>query len=124
MNGVSLAHKVAILGTNPTPSATMLFAAEEPPFYPPLTNVSGLMRSYFMSKKHIHRGSDFRDFLNEQGIQDEVEARALKQALRLQRVSHLDKNKRAHLDHFMSKRQKDGAPARMVYQQRQQRMRG
>ena len=36
-----------------------------------------------MSKK-THRGSDFRDFLNEQGILGEVEARALKQALSLQ----------------------------------------
>ena len=36
-----------------------------------------------MSKKN-HRGSDFRDFLDEQGILDEVEARALKQALSLQ----------------------------------------
>src|ERR1039458_1002060 len=32
-----------------------------------------------MSKKN-HRGSDFRDFLNEQGILGEVEARALKKA--------------------------------------------
>jgi DNA-binding Xre family transcriptional regulator len=36
-----------------------------------------------MSKK-THRGSDFRDFLNEQGILGEVETRALKQALSLQ----------------------------------------
>jgi predicted XRE-type DNA-binding protein len=36
-----------------------------------------------MSKKN-HRGADFRDFLNERGILDEVEARALKQALSLQ----------------------------------------
>jgi DNA-binding Xre family transcriptional regulator len=36
-----------------------------------------------MSKK-THRGSDFRDFLNEQGILGEVEARALKQAMSLQ----------------------------------------
>ena len=36
-----------------------------------------------MSKK-IYRGGDFRDFLNEKGILDEVEARALKQALSLQ----------------------------------------
>jgi antitoxin HicB len=36
-----------------------------------------------MSKKN-HRGSDFRDFLNEQGVLGEVEARALKQALSLQ----------------------------------------
>jgi len=40
-----------------------------------------------MSKKK-HRGSDFRDFLNEQGILEEVEARALKQALSLQ-LDHL-----------------------------------
>ena len=36
-----------------------------------------------MSKKN-HRGSDLRDFLNERGILGEVEARALKQAMRLQ----------------------------------------
>jgi hypothetical protein len=36
-----------------------------------------------MSKKN-HRGGDFRDFLNEQGILGEVEGRALKQALSLQ----------------------------------------
>jgi predicted XRE-type DNA-binding protein len=40
-----------------------------------------------MSKKP-HRGSDFRDFLNEQGILGEVETRALKQALSLQ-LDHL-----------------------------------
>ena len=38
--------------------------------------------------KNKHRGSDFRDFLNEQGILEEVEARALKQALSLQ-LDHL-----------------------------------
>ena len=31
--------------------------------------------------KRRHRGSDFRDFLNEQGILGEVETRALKQAV-------------------------------------------
>ena len=36
-----------------------------------------------MSKKK-HRGSDFRDFLGEQGVLGEVEARALKQAVSLQ----------------------------------------
>ena len=40
-----------------------------------------------MSKK-THRGSDFRNFLDEQGISGEVEARALKQALSLQ-LDHL-----------------------------------
>jgi hypothetical protein len=44
-----------------------------------------------MSKKN-HRGSDFRDFLNEQGILGEVEARALKQALSLQ-LDHLLKER-------------------------------
>jgi predicted DNA-binding protein (UPF0251 family) len=34
--------------------------------------------------KRTHRGSGFRDFLNEQGILGEVEARALKQAVSLQ----------------------------------------
>jgi predicted DNA-binding protein (UPF0251 family) len=34
--------------------------------------------------KRIHRGSDFRDFLEEQGIREEVEVRALKQAVSLQ----------------------------------------
>jgi len=36
-----------------------------------------------MNKKN-HRGSDFRDFLEEQGIREEVETRALKQAVSLQ----------------------------------------
>ena len=34
--------------------------------------------------KRTHRGSDFRDFMKEQGILGEVEARAMKQALSLQ----------------------------------------
>ena len=34
--------------------------------------------------KRTHRGSNFRDFLNEPGILGEVEARALKQAMSLQ----------------------------------------
>jgi predicted XRE-type DNA-binding protein len=38
--------------------------------------------------KNNHRGSDFRDFLSEQGILGEVEARALKQSLSLQ-LDHL-----------------------------------
>ena len=36
-----------------------------------------------MSKRK-HRGSDFRNFLKEQGLLGEVEARALKQAMSLQ----------------------------------------
>lgn len=35
-------------------------------------------------KKNPHRGSDFRDFLQEEGILEEVEERAMKQALALQ----------------------------------------
>ena len=42
-----------------------------------------------MSKRK-HRGSDFRDFLKEQGILGEVEARALKQAMSLQISRLLD----------------------------------
>jgi hypothetical protein len=42
--------------------------------------------------KRTYRGSDFRGFLNEQGILGEVEARALKQALSLQ-LDHLLKEK-------------------------------
>jgi predicted DNA-binding protein (UPF0251 family) len=34
--------------------------------------------------KRKHRGSDFRDFLDEQGILGEVETRALKQAVSLE----------------------------------------
>lgn len=34
--------------------------------------------------KRTHRGSDFRDFLKEQGVLEEVEARALKQVISLQ----------------------------------------
>jgi hypothetical protein len=36
-----------------------------------------------MSKRK-HRGGNFRDFLNEEGILGEVEARALKRAMSLQ----------------------------------------
>src|SRR5688572_18180449 len=49
----------------------------------------------FISKvmsKRTHRGSNFRDFLKEQGILDEVQARALKQALALQLAKLLKKN--------------------------------
>lgn len=35
-------------------------------------------------KQKAHRGSDFRDFLKEDGILEEVEARALKRAIALQ----------------------------------------
>jgi DNA-binding Xre family transcriptional regulator len=42
--------------------------------------------------KRTHRGSDFRDFLKEQGILGEVEARAEKQAICLQ-LSRLLKEK-------------------------------
>ena len=38
--------------------------------------------------KRKHRGSDFRDFLGEEGILGEVETRALKQAVSLQ-LNHL-----------------------------------
>ena len=43
-------------------------------------------------KKRIHRGSDFRDFLKEEGILEEVEERALKQDLALQLAALLKKN--------------------------------
>jgi hypothetical protein len=36
-----------------------------------------------MKNKNPHAGSDFDDFLEEEGIFDEVEARALKRALAL-----------------------------------------
>jgi antitoxin HicB len=42
--------------------------------------------------KNKHRGDDFRDFLSEEGILGEVEARALKQAMSLQ-ISCLLKEK-------------------------------
>jgi hypothetical protein len=41
--------------------------------------------------KRKHRGSDFRDFLQEDGILEEVEARALKRALALKLVRLLEK---------------------------------
>ncbi len=37
-----------------------------------------------------HRGSDFRDFLKEQNVLEEVEARALKQVISLQLLKLLD----------------------------------
>jgi antitoxin HicB len=42
--------------------------------------------------KRTHRGSDFRDFLKEEGILGEVETHALKQAVSLQ-LDHLLKEK-------------------------------
>ena len=38
--------------------------------------------------KQKHRGGDFRDFFNDEGIMAEVETRALKQAMSLQ-FNHL-----------------------------------
>jgi antitoxin HicB len=43
--------------------------------------------------KRSHRGNNFRDFLNEQGILGEVESRALKKALSLQLDQLLKKSK-------------------------------
>ena len=42
--------------------------------------------------KRTHRGTDFRDFLKEEGILGEVESRALKRAVSLQ-LGHLLKEK-------------------------------
>ena len=41
--------------------------------------------------KRTHRGSDFRNFLKEAGILEEVEERAMKQALALQLAALLKK---------------------------------
>ena len=43
-------------------------------------------------KKRIHRGSDFRDFLKEEGIGEEVEEGAIKQVLALQLAVLLKEN--------------------------------
>jgi len=43
-------------------------------------------------KKNPHRGSDFRDFLKQEGILEEVEERAMKQALALQLAKLLKEN--------------------------------
>jgi len=43
-------------------------------------------------KKNIHRGSDFRDFLKEEGLLEEVEERAMKKALALQLEKLIAKN--------------------------------
>jgi antitoxin HicB len=42
--------------------------------------------------KRTHRGSDLRDLLKEEGILEEVEERAMKQALSLQLTELLKKN--------------------------------
>src|SRR5437870_3142312 len=52
---------------------------------------SETLSAKIMSKR-THRGSDFRDFLKEQGVLDEVEERAMKQALALQLAELLKKN--------------------------------
>ena len=43
-------------------------------------------------KKNIHRGGDFRDFLRDEGLLEEVEERAMKQALALQLARLLKEN--------------------------------
>lgn len=43
-------------------------------------------------KKNPHRGGDFRDFLKSEGILEEVEERAMKQALALQLTSLLQEH--------------------------------
>ena len=43
-------------------------------------------------KKNIHRGSNFRDFLKEEGILEEVKERAMKQVLALQLADLLKEN--------------------------------
>lgn len=43
-------------------------------------------------KKNPHRGGDFRDFLQAEGILEEVEERAMKQALSLQLTSLLQEH--------------------------------
>lgn len=43
-------------------------------------------------KENKHRGSDFRDFLQEEGIRDEVESTALKRALALQLAHALEQS--------------------------------
>jgi antitoxin HicB len=45
----------------------------------------------FMSQNNKHRGDDFRDFLNEEGILCEVETRALKRAVNPQLNRPLEK---------------------------------
>src|SRR5438874_2733209 len=44
----------------------------------------GKSNTWKVMNKRIHRGSDFRTFLKDEGILEEVEARALKQAVALQ----------------------------------------
>jgi hypothetical protein len=43
-------------------------------------------------KKRIHRGTDFRDFLKDEGILEEVEERAMKLALAVQLTELLAKS--------------------------------
>jgi antitoxin HicB len=44
-------------------------------------------------KTNVHRGSDFRDFLKEEGILEEIEERAMKKALAIQLEKLIAKNK-------------------------------
>jgi hypothetical protein len=59
-------------------------------------------------KKNIHRGSDFRDFLRDEGILEEVEERAMKQALALQLAPLLKENELTQAE--MAARMKPVAP--------------
>src|ERR1700682_1201480 len=66
-----------------------------------------------MNKKK-HRGSDFRDFLAEEGILAEVEARALKRAIALQLTKLLEKKSLSKHDMALRMKTSRAAVDRML----------
>src|SRR5207247_8712381 len=54
------------------------------PQQPPRQNSSAQITIWKIMSKRVHRGTDFRDFLKEEGMLEELDARALKQSISLQ----------------------------------------
>ena len=52
-------------------------------------------------RKRTHRGSDFRDFLKEQGIPGKVEAHVLNQGMNLQSAAGWKKTSHAAVDQLL-----------------------
>jgi DNA-binding Xre family transcriptional regulator len=66
-----------------------------------------------MNKKN-HRGSDFREFLAEEGILEEVEARALKRAIALQLAKLIEEKSLSKSDMALRMKTSRAAVDRML----------
>ena len=67
-----------------------------------------------MNNKTTHRGTDFRDFLAEDGILEEVEARALKRAVALQLATLIEQQSLSKADMALRMKTSRAAVDRML----------